>query len=433
MKIIKVFRSAVCILLIVILCCGLLSSCNTAKLEPISIAIVIGNHANQRKYEYSDSSVDTALNTAKKAFDNKDFVYDGKVSVITCDGSPHPIEILNSKGNPAKFAQDANSNTVKRERITGYAKLVWDFLGTDSTKARTSEVDILTALRVAKSAVDNGDPNHEKHIIVIDPGVATKGDIDWKIMEGLDNKKETDDFIAFLKNNKQLDLSGINVHWYGFAAVASEQKLESDAVDRLKTFWEDLLRACGATNIIINDNDQYVGTPNVHTEEDDGYPSVRSVTFGTATFGSEGRLDLPKVLFVADSDKLLDDEASVKAQMTKQVIAMQNFFSSKPNEKLYLLGTTATSKQGGDGSIHLSQLRANRLKKVLVSMGISEEKLVAVGVGARVPKELRIEENPNGVFDTNLAEANRKAAVYIWDSEELQKILDYKENRLLLP
>jgi len=424
----KTLRVPASLLLIIVICCGLFAGCGKEETTPIALAIIYGNHANQNRYEHSDSAKVTALKSVNDLLKNSDFVYDGSVAVIAADGQPRDLTILNTKGNPAKFQQDANSPKIKRERITAYTDLVWKFLDSDATKAQYPEVDLFKALTAAQQALAESS-DLEKYLVILDPGVSTKGDISWKIMESIDNPKATESFIEQLKSIPDYlpDLSDVQVYWYGLNDVAEPQTLSRNAENQLISFWEAILTACGAKNPIVKGNTRGE-TPNVYTEEDDGYPTVRPVTFGTVTFGIDGKIDLPKVIFKPDLDVLKDDEESVKSQMTKQVQAIIEYLANKPTEKLYLVGTTATKTRGGDGDVDLSQRRANKLRQLLISMGVPADRIVAVGVGARVPKDLRVEENSNGNFNTILAEANRKAAVYTRDSEELQKIQAFKDN-----
>ena len=106
---------------------------------------------------------------------------------------------------------------------------------------------------------------------------------------------------------------------------------------------------------------------------------------------------------------------------------MIHHLKQNPETKLYLLGTTARTTPGSDGNEVLSQKRANKLMEVLVSLGVPTDRLVAIGVGARVPEHLRVDEFQSGHFDSRVAQANRKATVYEFNNNDFQEILRYND------
>jgi hypothetical protein len=68
--------------------------------------------------------------------------------------------------------------------------------------------------------------------------------------------------------------------------------------------------------------------------------------------------------------------------------------------------------------------------QTLVSLGVPVGRLEAIGVGANVPEDLRVNEFRNGAFDTALAQANRKATVYTAENKDFQRILDYNRKTI---
>jgi len=105
-------------------------------------------------------------------------VYGGDISVIIADGVPRYVEITTADGVPVHFEQDANNNIIKDRRIDEYTGIVVDFLQSDATRARSSEVDLLGAIKEAARMLHDVQ-NDEKYMLIMDTGISTTGRVDF--------------------------------------------------------------------------------------------------------------------------------------------------------------------------------------------------------------------------------------------------------------
>ena len=410
------------ILMLLTLCCALLASCNNDDAPPVALVIVIGKHANQNAF--SDDSYSTVKSLVARA------VYGGKVDIIIADGKPRRIEILDKNGKPQKFAQDANNNKIKKARIDSYADTVLAFLQSEATCAVYPEVDLLAAIVEAERALHDSTIG-EKYIIVMDTGVSTTGRVDLHSLD-IDNK-ETSDIIAAFKEQAGIlpNLTGYKIHFIGFGDVAEPQILPDITRPKLEALWREVFIACGALARDIKIHVSPSGArPNHYSEDEGGFPFVSAVQFEfkpmlSPTVG-ESSLILPDVGFFADSSEFLDQDKAknILASYADAIIA---HLEKNPDKKLYLLGTSATVIPGGEGDIELSQKRANMLKDALTELNVPASRLISLGVGARVPAALRVNEFRDGRFDSSLAQANRKATIYEGDDEDFLEILAFND------
>ena len=89
-----------------------------------------------------------------------------------------------------------------------------------------------------------------------------------------------------------------------------------------------------------------------------------------------------------------------------------------PDMELLLVGTTADVN---GGSVELSKMRAEKVKALLVELGIPEEHILTAGLGADSPWHKN--EWIDGIFHEEIAEENRSVYILSADSEEAESIL----------
>jgi len=313
-------------------------------------------------------------------------------------------------------------------------------------------VDLLTALKEAARVLHDNE-NSEKHIVIMDTGISTTGRVNFTKFN-LDTL-DISSFINSLSETEGIlpDLTGINVSFIGLGDVAYPQSIPDTTLPMLKTLWKEVLVACGVSENMIRFPISASGTvPNHYSEDSGGFPFVTVVNFNhieisirestpamVYTKGLEettyieieefnefedGELLLPDVGFHPNTADIIDED-NARSILKPYAVAMTVHLEMNPNTNLYLLGTTATTVQGGKGDVTLSQNRANRLRETLVSLGVPEDRLITIGVGANVPAHLREDEFRNGSFDTVLAQANRKATVYEIENPVFQEIIRF--------
>ncbi len=129
-------------------------------------------------------------------------------------------------------------------------------------------------------------------------------------------------------------------------------------------------------------------------------------------FSEPSILSEEQVRFVADSDVLVNpDEAN---EVLNPIV---EYMLNKTDFNLLLIGTTA-----GDGlsdySISLSNKRAERIKQILVENGVSEDRIITIGMGGTDPWHIY-----NVGTSGELAAQNRKVVLIDADSTIAQELI----------
>jgi Outer membrane protein and related peptidoglycan-associated (lipo)proteins len=124
---------------------------------------------------------------------------------------------------------------------------------------------------------------------------------------------------------------------------------------------------------------------------------------------------------------------AAKEMLQPYAADIDDYFEIYPDENIWIIGTTAAVQKGADGSVDLSLRRAEAVKETLIEFGVSKEKLITIGLGAKFPWS--VDEFPEGHFDTKVAQANH--AVWVLntsdENEEFNMLKSAYENGALLP
>ncbi|MDR2513815.1 MAG: OmpA family protein [Christensenellaceae bacterium] len=321
-------------------------------------------------------------------------------------------------------------------------------------------------IREAKNALSSVQAKDvkNKQIIIVDTGISTTGELNFLDMDFIYGKPEIKDIIAQLKSYERLgilpDLTGIKITFIGttdgLAEVAEPQKTLTTDKRFIKNLWDGIVRACGSTDVNFEAAAGW-DTPNKYTEDADSkfkYVSVINFTHerviqipeipGYDPNNPDGQPDSPnppnvEVKFPSETVGFKPDRADYLNEANAQKLLrpyadeLKKFFQTYPNEKIWIVGTTAAVTKGSTGGIDLSLRRAETVKNTLVSFGIPEDKLLTIGLGSKFP--WWVDEFTSGNFDTNVAQANR--AVWLLtahaDTDKFNKLKAAATNSELLP
>lgn len=410
--------------------------------ESTAVVVILGKHANAMAIPPDAySALETALEKV---------VYGGYICAVVSDGTPTKQEIVTDEDF---FIEDAKNPVTLEKRINDRKASLVDQLKNLKVVADSPEVDLLGAIREAKSVLSSSRVNGIKHkeIFIIDTGVSTAGDLNFVNMDFLEGKPDVQDVIDRLNNYEGVgvlpDLTGIAVTFCGtadgLAEVAAPQQASTTDKRFIKDFWKEVVTACGAAPVQF-ENVAGWDTPNLYTEDADSkFPYVSVVTFYHESaidfsdlikieMGSpdtppdlpappvvEIKLPSETVGFQPDGAEYLNNESARKV-LRPYAEELKHFFEFYPDEKIWIVGTTAAVQQGATGSIELSLQRAETVKNTLTELGISKKNLVTLGLGAKFP--WAVDEHPNGAFDTVVAQANR--AVWILTAREDNDLYD---------
>jgi len=402
--------------------------------DPIAVAVILGKHANAMAIP------DDAYNCMDSILDKT--VYGGYLCAIVADSTPTKIELVES----SFFKEDAHNTDILRKRISTRKEEIIDQLK-KVAPADSMEVDLLEAIREAKNALST--PSVEaiknKHIIIIDTGVSTTGYINFTTMDVLSGKPTIDSVIGVLKVYEGVgvlpNLTGISVSFIGtsegLAEVASPQVMTLTDKKYIRDLWTTIVTESGAEEVSYYSAAGW-DKPNVYTEDQESeYKYVTAIPFYHENIIDLSKLtslnpdnpDDPPVMppppeisvvlksetigFLPDSSNYYNDKLAEQL-LAPYAVELIEYFKIFPEEKIWVVGTSATTVSGGEGSVNLSLQRAETVKSNLIMLGVPADNLITVGLGAKFP--WHVNEFVNGSFNSELAQENR--SVYLLDSSE---------------
>lgn len=420
--------------------------------NPTALVVILGNHANAMAIPKD------AYKALEKYVD--DAVYGGYVCAIVADATPTKYELLSKDDF---FVEDAKNNSVLDKRIEERKKEIMNCFKEMVVPADSPEVDLLGALREAKNVLDNSqfESIEDKRICIIDTGISTTGDLSFTDMDFIYNKPEIEEIIKQLKDYEGVgvlpDLKGIKVTFVGtsegLAEVAYPQELDTTDKQFIKDLWKEIIEECGTKA----EFESAAGwdTPNVYTEDENSkFPYVSVITFShekvivmpeisKADPNSpdaapnlpdppqiETKLESETIGFKPDSSNYLNEDHAITI-LRPFAEELKAYLSYYPDDKIWLVGTSAAVEKDSDGSIELSLSRAEEVRKTLVTeFNIPQENLLTIGVAAKFP--WFVDEWPNGEFDTGVAQANRAVWVMNESSEQFKKLKSANDKGELL-
>ena len=366
--------------------------------ESVEVAVVSGYHANAPVPAVQSSTVTELLRECTATF--------GSVTVIVNDGQPYVAASYDISAPEKKI-----SGSKQDDIASAQAQQILSVLA--QSKAEAPEVDTLAAITLAARSLDG--KSGTKVLLVLDSGLATTGYIDFT--QGLLDV-DSSSIVDYLGAEEALpDLSGISIVWVGLGDVAGEQDAPtSKNLSALQTIWSDVLTAAGALSVSFA-SDLPTGT----VEETLPYVTPVEILGGNPPewdLTSPLVLDENKILFLPDSAEFSDQAA---ARTTLEPIAESML--AQPEFNLLIAGTTATVGTN-ESCIALSQARAEAVKSLLVSLGVSEERIETVGLG--YDHEYHLDDiNSDGTLNNNAA-SNRAVILFDASSSEARALFDLK-------
>ena len=397
------------------------------SVKPIALVVIQGNHNNSKLI---NGQIEEEIKRTYSSY--------GNMAVIINDGDPEPIYegkvllgyLQEKEIEQSKNKREKNPELWERDYLEKTTEKVVSSI--NGSGADDDEVDTLAAIQKAVDTMNYLEntlgEDIEKEIIICDTGLSTDGSFNFldgesnallncedKIDKNADCQLKLTGVIDGLKDSAELpDLEGISVTWYGLGEVDDPQPvLSSLQIYNLQYIWGTLLKEAGALESNISGiDDQFQYFAPVVTETMASY----DCTVTPVIFWDEGEgIEIPakKLGFLPDSAELKSKEDAVK--VIEPYAANLNHY---PDMEVLLVGTTADVN---GGSVELSKMRAEKVKALLVELGISEEHILTVGLGADSPWHK--DEWIDGIFHEEIAEENRSVYILSADSEEAESIL----------
>ena len=218
------------------------------------------------------------------------------------------------------------------------------------------------------------------------------------------------------------DFTGITVYSQQLGDVAApQQELSSAQRIKLEKIYGGIVETGGGTfvynDIIANPVDDTKQYPSVTPVK---LPSDAPISFEEVVFEEENIFEEPvflteeKIGFVADKDTFLNP---TEASETLRPVA--EYLTNHPSVSIVLAGTTAGDSDS-DFTLTLSRKRAEAAKDALVGLGVSADRIIAIGLGS--------EKDPwhvyNAGYDGAAAAGNRKVVLLDASSERAASILE---------
>lgn len=438
-----------------------LNSCGTSdgvlkNDNSTAMVVILGKHANAMKIP------EDVYDQIENMLDN--VVYGGYICAIISDASPTKIELVEDKNF---FVEDAKNTSILEKRIEDRKTKIIKNLKELTVVADSEEVDLLAAFREAKNVLSSswGSGAKNKMIVVVDTGISTTGDLNFCDMDFLYNKPEINEIVQQLKDYEGTgvlpDLTGVDITFIGtadgLAEVAVPQEVTTTDKIFIKDLWKNVITACGAENISFESAAGW-SVPNEYTEDATSEFKYVSVvpffhkkvietseipSYDPSTSDQQPILPKPPVVEIKlESQKVgfkpnkavYNDEQNAKSILHPYAEELKEFFKCFPEEKIWIVGTSAAVVKNDRSGYDLSFQRAETVKDTLVNeFGIPEDKLLTIGVGCVFP--WRVDEFPNGNFDTSVAQKNR--AVFLLSNSDstdyFQKLKTAYDNNELLP
>lgn len=406
-KTISIIIMLACVIALVSTLAGCTVDVAKAPAEKAAVCYVIANTANSKGLNFNSPLVqDTVYSTVRNY---------GFIAVVNADGNP---EIVHA----ASYDLDDKYKSASKEKLDmdARSKATNIVLSMQSIVADDPEIDYLESLRLAVRTLSSLSGYDSKRIVLIGTGLSTAG-----VMNFSNNliSAEPETVVNLLKEKSEIpDFTGITVYSQQLGDVAApQQELTSVQRIKLEKIYGGIVET-GGGSFIYND---IIANPVDETKQ---YPSVTPVnlpadtpiSFEEVIFEEDNIFEEPvflteeKIGFVADKAVFLNpDEANEILQPVAEYLVKH------PSVSIVLAGTTAGDKDS-DFTLSLSRQRAETVKNALVELGVSADKIIAIGLGS--------EKDPwhvyNAGYDGAAASGNRKVVLLDSSSERAVAILE---------
>lgn len=388
--------------------CSFLESKNVnASEKSVAVAIVFGPHGASKLLNIRSEQL---MNFTKKAIEGY-----GYVSVIIVDGEP-TVAFGQSYDIDERY-KSASKDRLKYDAERKQNELI---ILLKDLRADDPEVDTLESIRVAVRSFADASDDLEKVIYVADTGWSTTGLLDFS-----NNLLTADpDAIAeqLIAKEALPNLDGITVYWQNMGDVAApETPLTPAQRNKLQAIWKTIIEKSGGIFVPVESNPGEgsieealpVVTPIEHDNETPVMFEASKITGSDQPFAEPVFLSEEQIRFKGDSDEYADPDKAMES-----IEPVAEYMKRYQNFCLLLIGTTA----GDDNSLYAQELstkRADAVKSSLVTLGVTESRIITKGMGSGDPWHIY------GAGTTGLLAAqNRKVVLMDYDSPDAQDVIN---------
>lgn len=372
----------------------------------VSVSVIVGAHSNANKISVNAAEIEERIFECTYTY--------GTLSLIRCDGQPEQFLKVNIEEPDVTGLSESKRKSIAE----GYRNEILEVLKTEGM-ARYAEVDTLESIRLSANFLKGVDDDSDKYLVVADTGVATAGYLNFS-RDDLFNTP-TEDIIAALAEQKAIpDLEGVSVTWLYAGQVAEPQERLSEVQkDKVIEIWSAVLEEAGAVYEFLPDS----GSSTAYTD----LPEVSLINADARDIEitpiKPVILDSESVTFEGDLAAFVDEERARDAISSVGQTLLDN-----PSNIVYVVGCTASSSGRDDFFLQtLSEDRAQKVADVLKEFGVSEDRMIVVGLGDGAPWHID-DLDDSGYQIEEYAEQNRCVVVLdTLDPEYGEKIGSYIE------
>ncbi len=395
--------------------CVCFSGCanGTSAKENASYTVIAGVHSNSRVIPFNSETFKAVLEEICYRF--------AHVTFINCDSDPEPYFQTKIPEPSVKNLSEEKKRTIAES----YVKQLIDIV--QQATPDSAEFDTLKAIqKAAQSLNDYDNDTYDKDLLILDSGLSTTGYLDFTTgllyadPEVVVDTLEEVDAIP--------DLDGVDVAWAFLGDVGAPQKsLTAGEKENLRNIWEAVLYAAGAKSVVFTNDfsstDTYKGLPMVSTVDvgdekikveylrEDKTPEI-SITDPIETVV----LDNASVQFVGDKAVFLNEKKAREA-----IGKVAKLLEEHPDNKVYVIGTTATGDDDPAFCKDLSDRRAKAVVNVLVEMGVDESRLLPMGLGYEDYWHVK-DIDDDGTWIEEEAVKNRKVLIIDVNSDDAKYV-----------
>lgn len=328
--------------------------------EPCDVAIVYANKAN------SGVSPASIVPYVENVAENERFL-----ACVLADGAPSSVSdtfMLTEQNGRRREAE-------REQKVASVTGMDWS--------ARSAESDVFAALVEADRALGNAPGDVERLLVVVDSGITTTGPIDLADEAAREGLLDPDAFIESLRQNGDLGkFQNIDrVIWYGLGAAGGAQQKPNEGTKlAMQALYRAVFQAAGVSDVEFKEGETVSGSS-------EGLPEVTPIDLPKIALDADGNpVGLGDTLVFSESDgtrltfmtatSSFIDEGAAAAELEDGIAQLLSF----PSISVTVRGYTDTV---GDEATNLalSEERAQTVAALLVSAGVSPDRITAVGMG----------------------------------------------------
>ena len=381
--------------------------------EKIHLAVILGSHNNAPKIN---------LGLIEEQVYEACLTY-GSITLICDDGAPYSyvVDIPKQQDGLSKGKYISIANEQTKEILEAASKMT----------AKTEQVNTLKAVQLGIRSLNSVDVETEhievtRKMVILDSCLSTTGALDFtkSRLDGI----SAENIVAQLREIGELpDMSMLDeVTVYTCGDTAGKQTMLTEANrETLKDVWRAVFEAGGiAANMKENlplstvyDTDELPEVNTVTIEQDSVDITSEDETESVLKTGVVISFDETSIAFKPGTAELAD---LGKAQESLEYVI--RFLASNSGRELLICGTTAC--WGGEQYCRdLSDKRAGAVRDLLISSGISGDRLIAVGVGYSFSDFYTYDQTENGELNESVAPMNRTVKIMDLHSDTANRVL----------